>query len=123
MKDFNAGDKKRDARLRRKLLFVLYLARANSPTGFISGRRLVDDAGGLAARDCGFESDDHALALARDLCNAGYATEKPLGYLRRGERFGLDHCQFAITSIGTKLHLEQMPPDVLVDDERISDGE
>jgi hypothetical protein len=118
--NLDAAHNARDRRLRKKLLFVLYMSRGHSQTGFLSGRFLADQAGSLVGRGQGFESDGHAMGLVRDLVNASLVTEKPLGFLRRGERFGLDHVQFAITDAGTVLCIEDdsRPPHPLVDDER-----
>lgn len=113
-----AEEKKRDARLRAKILMALYVCRV-SPSGGISGSTLMDQVEGLMPPRQGFSGEDHALALCRDLVRAGYASEKALGERRRGQAFGPQWVEFAITHQGVLLHEQQIKPDPLVDDDRM----
>jgi hypothetical protein len=113
-----AARTKRDARLRHKLLLVLSIGARTAPTGMIAGRLLVDQAQGIAGSGQGFEEDQHAITLLRDLINAKFALEAPLGERRRGQRFGLDWVQYGITDEGTLLIEQKRPAHPLVDDDR-----
>lgn len=110
--------KKREKRLRAKLLLVLQVTSRTAPTGFISARLLVDQADGLMGPKQGFDDDAHALGLIRDLVRAGFAEEKPLGERRRGQSFGVDFLQCGITDKGGQLAEQLIPPHPLVDDDR-----
>jgi hypothetical protein len=128
--EFNAGDKKRDARLRRKLLMVLALEAGHGPSSFVPARWLVDLTQGMLEGDArlqGFQTDDHAMGLIRSLVTLGYVIEKendnPSELRRRGDEFSLDHCRFAISADGLKLYNDVLPPNPLIDDDRIPAGE
>lgn len=109
--------RKRDAVIRRKLLFALAICRT-SPTGGISGRELMNQVAGLLPPRQGFESDDHALLLMRDLVAAKLAEERKLGERRRGQSFGIDWIELAITERGLALYEQKIPANDLVDDDR-----
>jgi hypothetical protein len=117
MIDFDEGKKKRDKKLRKRLLMVLHSALNQSPTGELSGPGAMDLAALGAYGDQGFEDEAHALRLARELVNKGLITERIIG-LVRGERFDLRHTAYRITDKGSSLFLETAPPDPDVDDRR-----
>lgn len=110
---------KRDAKLRYKLLFVLYETASSSPTGFIEGRLLKDHTDMVMPEGQRFEDDEHALSMIRHLRQAGLVEEKPFGDLRAGERFRLEHVRFGITEAGIALYEQRSPPHRLVDDGRV----
>lgn len=116
--DFEASKRERDRKLRRKLLSVLNIARATSPTGRYGGESLMDEANDGLGFDRQIESERHAIGLLRYLVDAGYAEEHMLTR-RRTETFGLRHVEFRITDKGARLLAEQIEPDPLIDDERI----
>ena len=118
--DVELANRKRDKRLRRKLLNTLKLSRAHSPSGYLGGETLRDLVDGVMARDQRFEDERHALELMLDLVNGGYAERKNLTR-RRNEQFGLRHVELRITDKGLKLWSEEIPPDPLIDDDRITE--
>jgi hypothetical protein len=120
MMDLDAANRMRDRRLRRRMLSTLHLSRAMSPKGGLGGRALKDLVDGVVPAGQGFESDRHALELARDLVNKGLAEESRLP-MRRGQAFGLDFAFFKVTDKGSQLVNESIDPDPDIDDERIVD--
>jgi hypothetical protein len=109
-------ERRREKRLRRRILMVLFLCR-QSPMGGVNARTLVEKI----EETMNFEGDGHALALVRDLVGAGYASEKPLPR-RRGEDVSLDSIFVSITDKGTKLWREAIPADPLIEDNRAETG-
>jgi hypothetical protein len=118
--DFDRGRSKRDERLRRRILFTLNLARGISPTGGLSGQRLMDETDGeISVSDSGYESANHFMQLCRDLRNHQLVTELTNNNRRRGQAFGPEHVSYRITAKGTQLIEEQIPPIAGIDDDRI----
>lgn len=116
--DFDAANRKRDARLRRRLLSSARHGSQYAPTGYVSGRTCAEAAVAGMPDDQAFADDAHALALLRDLKAAGLLEEKVEG-LRVGHRFGLDHLRVRITAAGAALLDEHVPPVPGVADERV----
>lgn len=108
----------RDKRLRAKMLMALYMASRTAPTGRIGARLLKDMVEGIAGAGDGFEGDDHALGLMRDLRGAALAEEKQITR-RVGQGFGLDFCEYGITAEGVALHTQASKQHPLVWDDRI----
>jgi hypothetical protein len=108
----------RDRRLRRKLLVALRIANQVSPSGQLSGQFLRDQVRDYLRGEPSFESDSHALDLLRSLVAAGYVEESD-GRRRRGESFGLEHMLYRISEKGMRLLIEALPPDPMIEDERI----
>lgn len=115
----DAMTKSRDKRLRRQLLYVLYLCR-ESPQGGANGRTVTGTVAEDLDEEMGFESDEHAVQLIRDLALKGLLTEEKLAR-RRTERFGPQHLFLRITDKGSMLLREEIPIDPDVYDERIED--
>jgi hypothetical protein len=113
-----SANRKRDARLRRRILATLHSARAMSPRGGISARMLRDTVDSIVPDGQSFEDDTHATGLMRDLVNKGLVAEESLPR-RRGQRWGLDYLFLAITDKGTSLVNETAPVDPDIDDERV----
>ena len=113
--DFEQAKRERDRRLRRALLSALHFAQKMNPSGFSGGMFLMDAAG---PGSDGFEGPTHALELLRQLVSKGLAEER-LKVRRRGELFGLQHCEYRITAKGDSLWLETIPPDPDIDDDRV----
>lgn len=118
----HATNHDRDKRLRAKILMVLFHVRSNSPTGRIAGRQLKKQVEDLVGELDGFEHDGHALALMRDLDGAGLAEER-ISKLRDGQRFTLDHVDYAITTAGIALHTEESVKHPLVWDGRSDEND
>jgi hypothetical protein len=116
--DFERANRERDRRLRKRLLSTLHMARTG-PTGELGAQTLVDLVNSVMPPDQQFESDDHAIALIRDLVAKELATERTIN-LRRGERFCLRHLAVKVTAEGSSLINETLPPDPDIDDERIA---
>jgi hypothetical protein len=114
--DMAAAERQRDARLRKVILRCLYRS-AVGPKGGLSGEAMLKLAKSEAIYGDDFEGEGHALRLARDLVRAEYATERDLRR-RTTEIFGLDTLFFCVSSKGSALLDERIPPDLMVDDER-----
>jgi hypothetical protein len=69
--DFETANRKRDARLRRRMLGALYHVQ-RSPTGWVGGRTLFDVVNGATEAEQ-FESEDHAIGLMREMETIGFA--------------------------------------------------
>ena len=108
----------RDRRLRRKLLHALRLANQISPSGKLSGDFLRNEVRGFMRGEADFIDDEHALDLLRSLVASGYVEEKD-ERTRRGERWGLVNLMYRISEKGLRLLVEALPPDPLIEDERI----
>ncbi len=111
------ANRKRDQRLRRRLLQVLDAAKVRPESGWVSGRFVYDVVDGALPGGQAFESDDHFTALARDLVSSGYAEERD-DRRYRWQRPALDTTSYRITAKGTLLLAEELPVDGLVEDER-----
>lgn len=111
-----AANNARDARLRKRMLDTLHRARIG-PFAGLSARTLVDVVKSATPMGQGFEDDDHAAGLLMDLANAGYCTVKDTRTHRHQSR-QIDFLFAKVTSLGSKLSLEEAPVDALVDDGR-----
>ena len=108
----------RDRRLRKSLLASLYLAKAYAPTGELGGQALYDNVHGKNGWADRFDSPDHAIRLVRDLVARGYVAERRTA-IRAGEPLAPRHLILSCTDKGADLYLEHLPPDRLVEDERL----
>jgi hypothetical protein len=113
------AEKQRDRILRKKMLFILSLC-TSSPRGGMGGRQLLMNVAEDVADGLGFESDDHAMRLIRDLVNKRLVTEEILERLR-GRIFGPEHLFLRITDAGSRLIRRVAPIDPDIDDERVSE--
>src|SRR5689334_4211365 len=100
--------RRRDQRLRKRLLQVMDAAKVRPESGWVSGRFIFDVVDGALPGGQEFESDDHFAALMRDLISAGYAEE------RDDRRYGwqrqtIDATSHRITAKGTLLLAEELP--------------
>ena len=111
------ASRERDRRLRRRLLGLLFESRA-SPTGWTGALKLRDMADAASSKDQRFQSEQHCIALLRDLVIKGLAKERRKA-TKRGQVFGLRHLKYRILAAGLELHLEAAPPDPLIDDDRL----
>jgi hypothetical protein len=112
------ADRRRDLRLRRRLLLVLHAARVRPEYGWLSGRFLYDLIDGAAPGGQRFEGDDHVTALLRDLCAAGHAEERDDRW-KTYQPASLDFTSYRITHRGTALVEQHVDPDPLVEDDRV----
>ena len=123
MLDQEMADRRRDRRLRRRLLNTLNLAGHTSPRRGLSGRSLADLVEGVMGdAGQGFEDDGHALRLMREMVAKGLFAEELLPR-RKVQRFGLDHVFYRITAAGVALFSESAPVDPDIDDERVAAGD
>ena len=106
--------KRRDQRLRKRLLQVMDAAKVHPTSGWVSGRFVYDV---IDASMPHFESDDHYAALVRDLIGRGYVEERDDRRWRR-QPPGIDLMSYRITAKGTLLLSEDLPVDPLVEDDR-----
>jgi hypothetical protein len=112
------AERKRDLRLRRRILQLLHAARVHEHGGWASGRFVVDVIDGATTPAGSFGDDAHAAGLLRDLVAGGYVEQRDdraKGYQPRS----LDFISFRITHRGTALVEEQIDPDPLVEDDRV----
>src|SRR4051794_39480027 len=68
--------RKRDQRLRRRLLQVMDAAKVRPESGWVTGRFVFDVVDGALPGGQQFDSDDHCTALFRDLISSGYVEER-----------------------------------------------
>ena len=113
--------RKRDQRLRRRLLQVMDAAKVRPESGWVSGRFVFDVVDGALPGGQEFESDDHFTALMRDLISAGYVEERDDRYYT-WQRQTADSTSYRITADGTRLLAGDRPVDPLVEDERRGRG-
>lgn len=119
--DFEAANRARDRRLRRRLLRSLNQSRV-SPTGGIDGQTLMDlvdpvpSRGGQGGQ--GFEDGEHFIRLVRDLKNKQMA-EIDISGMRVGQRLAPHHLHIRVTDKGSRLVNETEPPDPDIEDERV----
>ena len=111
------ANRRRDQRLRRRLLRVMDAAKIRPESGWVSGRFVYDVVDGALPGGQQFDSDDHFAALVRDLINAGYVEERD-DRVYRSQRPGIDFTSYRITAKGTLLLVEELPVDPLVEDPR-----
>ena len=111
------ANRRRDQRLRKRLLQVLDAAKVRPESGWASGRFIYDVVDGALPGGQEFDGDDHFAALTRDLISAGYVEERDD---RRYEwqRQSPDTTSYRITAKGTLLLVEELPVDPLVEDTR-----
>ena len=112
------ADRRRDLRLRRRLLLVLHAARVRPEYGWVSGRFLHDLIDGAMPGGQRFDDDDHARALLRDLVAAGHVEERDDRW-KTYQPASLDFTSFRITHQGTALVEQHVEPDPLVEDDRV----
>ena len=112
------AERKRDLRLRRRVLLVLHAARVSPTSGWAGGRFLVDVIDGAAPGGQRFTDDAHASALLHDLVAGGYAERRDDRWKTRQPE-GLDFSSYRITHKGTALVEQQIEPDPLVEDDRV----
>src|SRR5689334_15615509 len=112
------AERKRDLRLRRRLLMLMHAARVRPESGWIGGRFLVDVVDGAQPGGQQFTGDDHAGGLLRDLVAGGYAEHRD-DRTKRYQPEGLDYSAYRITNRGVALVEEQIEPDPLVEDDRV----
>jgi non-canonical (house-cleaning) NTP pyrophosphatase len=116
--DFSQAKAKRDKRLRRQLLMVIYLAAGHHASGYVHARFVVDQAASVAGRGQGFEDDAHALQLLRELKTFGMVEEREIKGRRVGQKFGLDWVEYCLTDKGAQTHLQAIDPHPLIEDDR-----
>jgi hypothetical protein len=115
--DFEIAARRRDRRLRRRIINLLKFVLPVSPSGGMSGRAIVDEVSGVEPEDQRFEDDSHAITLLRELVAKKLITESDRR-THRGQRFGLDLLSYKITDLGLALWNESIPADADIDDER-----
>ena len=116
--DYDEADRRRDLRLRKRILQMLNAARVKPEYGWCSGRFIYDVVDGALPGGQRFEDDRHLLALLRDLISAGYVEERD-DRVRTWQRHGIDWMSYRITNLGTALVDEAVDPDPLVEDSRV----
>ena len=115
------ANKRRDQRLRKRLLQVLDAAKVRPESGWVGGRFVYDVVDGALPGGQEFESDDHFAALMRDLIASGYVEERD-DRRYRWQRQAIDTTSYRVTAKGTLLLVEELPVDPLVEDERRDKG-
>jgi hypothetical protein len=115
--DLDQANRKRDLRLRKRILQLLDAAKVRPESGWASGRFIYDLVDGALPGGQRFDGDDHALGLLRDLISAGYVEERD-DRTRRWQTAGLDWTSYRITSEGTALITQAVDPNPLVEDDR-----
>lgn len=111
------ANKMRDRKLRRRLLDVAKIGCAFAPNQRISGSMLTAEVHGMSPTDMGFEDEAHKRTLLRELVSLGYLQEFD-SRRKRSDGRDLDHLEYGITELGTKLLLGAVQASVLVEDER-----
>lgn len=106
--------KRRDQRLRKRLLQVMDAAKVHPESGWVSGRFVYDV---IDASMPHFTGDDHFAGLVRDLIGAGYVEERD-DRRYRAQRQCIDLTSYRITPKGTLLLSEDLPVDPLIEDAR-----
>lgn len=112
------AERKRDLRLRRRLLMLLHAARIRPDQGWAGGRFLVDIVEGAMPEQQCFTDDAHVLALLHDLV-AGAYVERRDDRCKKHQPETLDFTSYRITHKGVALVEQQIDPDPLVDDDRL----
>lgn len=108
----------RDRRLRRRLLRILHDCRANEEQGWITGRFAKDLIDGFAPRGERADSDQHLLAMLRDLVAGGYAEERD-DREHKWQSWSLDFLSFRVTAKGNALITESVDADPIIEDDRL----
>jgi hypothetical protein len=114
--DFEVNERRRDRRLRRRILRMLFNARAHARGG-LHGRAISD----LLAT--GVTDDEHLLGLLRDLQAGGYATLTDERTRPKMQGYGIDHLFAVITAKGVSLVNETAPRDPDIADDRDPEDE
>jgi hypothetical protein len=109
--------RRRDQRLRRRLLQVMDAAKIRPESGWVTGRFVFDVVDGALPGGQQFDSDDHFAALMRDLIGSGYVEERD-DRQYRWQRHSIDLTSYRVTPKGTLLLVEELPVDPLVEDTR-----
>jgi hypothetical protein len=113
------AERKRDLRLRRRILQLLHAARVRPEYGWADGRFVFDLVNGASpGRNQQIQDDAHCLGLLRDLVDSDYVEQRD-DRQRKSQPAGLDFTSYRITALGTALIEEQIDPDPLVDDDRV----
>jgi len=115
--DYEDAERKRDQRLRKRLLQVLDAAKVRPESGWASGRFIFDIVDGAIPGGQRFESDDHMLGMMRDLIGAGYCEERDDRF-RKWQPYCIDFMSYRITPRGTALLAEELEIDPLIEDRR-----
>jgi hypothetical protein len=117
--EFEAANRKRELRLRRRMLSVLDASRHQPAGGWVTGRFVVDVIAGGGGD--AIDADAQAISLLRDLVAGGYAEHRDdRRYTYQSE--GLDMSSYRVTAKGTSLLAEALEPDPLIDDHRLRKG-
>src|SRR4051812_34243978 len=109
--------RRRDQRLRKRLLQVLDAAKVRPESGWVSGRFVYDVVDGALPGGQEFDSDDHFAALMRDLISSGYVEERD-DRRYQWQKQSIDATSYRVTAKGTLLLVEELPVDALVEDAR-----
>ena len=112
------AERKRDLRLRRRLLMLMHAARVRPESGWMSGRFICDVIDATFVSGHRFVDDAHAMGLLRDLISGGYAEERD-DRLRSYQPPTLEFTSYRISHRGVALVEQQIDPDPLVDDDRV----
>ena len=115
--NLETATRRRDQRLRRRLLQVMDAAKVRPESGWVSGRFVYDVVDGALPGGQEFDSDDHFAALMRDLISSGYVEERD-DRKYRSQRQCIDFTSYRVTAKGTALLAEELPVDPLVEDVR-----
>ena len=118
MTEIELAEHKRDRRLRRRVLMMLYAARAAPQSGWCGGQFLYDLAAAALPAGQRFEDERHLLALLRDLTSGGYVEERD-DRTHTWQPAGIEWTRYRITARGTALVTEALDADPLVDDARV----
>ena len=109
--------RRRDQRLRKRILQVLDAAKVRPESGWVSGRFVYDVVDGALPGGQMFDGDDHFAALARDLISSGYVEERD-DRRYQAQRQSIDLTSYRVTAKGTLLLAEELPADAMVEDPR-----
>lgn len=115
--NLETATRRRDQRLRRRLLQVMDAAKIRPESGWVSGRFVYDVVDGALPGGQQFDSDGHLAALMRDLISSGYVEERD-DRQYRWQRQSIDLTSYRVTARGTALLAEEVPVDPLVEDVR-----
>ncbi|MEM1445158.1 MAG: hypothetical protein AAGF84_03825 [Planctomycetota bacterium] len=113
----DTAQRKREARIRYRMLAMLHDQRGNHHGGWVTGRGIVD-ALVWCGTDYRLDEDQDAIDLLRDLVNKDFAEEED-NREDRDQPFGLDHLTWRITAKGSSFINRALPADAEIDDGRI----
>jgi hypothetical protein len=112
------AERRRDRRLRLRLLQMMHAARIRPDQGWVTGRFVVDVVDGALPAGHGFADDAHAQGLLRDLVAGGHVEARD-DRTKAYQPANLDFTCYRITYQGIALVEQQIGPDPLVDDDRV----